>query len=98
MRRPPSPVRVTGRGKEGAEILPLRLRSGLRLVDADSSRRALNDTGKNDTGKRTSEQKWRPRHFAINTGCRGHPAQGGAEPTVGSALNKVIYPSPFALN
>jgi len=26
------------------------------------------------------------------------PAQGGAEPTVGSALNKVIDPSPFALS
>jgi hypothetical protein len=23
------------------------------------------------------------------------PAQGGAEPTVGSALNKVIYPPPY---
>ena len=43
--------------------------------------------------------KWRPRHFAINTGCRGHPpprdgvdAQGGVEPSVGSTFNSSPNP------
>ncbi len=30
--------------------------------------------------------------FSLGAGVT--PAQGGAEPTVGSAFNKVIYPSP----
>ena len=37
-------VSLQGEGKKRSGILPLRLRSGLRLVEADSSGRALNDT------------------------------------------------------
>ena len=34
--------------------------------------------------------------FTLRPGAGVTPAQGGAEPTVGSAFDKVIYPSPFA--
>jgi hypothetical protein len=48
---------------------------------------------------RTSEPKWRPRHFAISTfhfslGAGVTPAEGSVKPTAGFTLNKVISPSP----
>jgi len=31
--------------------------------------------------------KWRPRHFAIGTGCRGHPCRGSLKPAEGFTFN-----------
>src|SRR3984957_1196187 len=44
----------------------------------------------NDTGKKNLRAKWRPRHFAISTGCRGHPCPRKRE-TQGWVLHSIKF-------
>jgi hypothetical protein len=59
---------------------------------------ARDDTKKKATEKGTFEQKGVLAILRFAPGAGVTSAQGGAEPTVGSAFNKVISPSSFALN
>ena len=42
------------------------------------------------TQEKTLRAKCRPRRFAINIGCRGHPCRGSVKPAQGLTFNKVI--------